>query len=70
MKAFVKRRGAMIQVALGLFVTGLAASGQVGEPARLVNLLAIGAGCFGAGVGLGLAIAGRRLERDGRGRPS
>ena len=70
MKAFLKRRGEMIQVeliqvALGLFVTALAASGQIGQPARLVNLLAIGAGCFGAGIGLGLAIARRRLGRTG-----
>jgi len=66
MKRFLRRRGEMIQVMLGLLVTALAASDQIGKPARLVNLLAIGAGCFGAGMGLGLAIARRRLRVAGR----
>ena len=62
MRAFLKRRGEAIQIALGLVLTALAAADLVGRPARLVQLLLFGAGMFSAGVGVG-AMAARRRER-------
>lgn len=66
MRNFLRRRGPAIQIVTGILVTALAAADMVGKPARLVGLLAVGAGMFGAGLGLGMALA-RRGARGGRG---
>lgn len=65
MRSFLRRRGEAIQVVLGVVVTALAATDLLGRPARLVQLLALGAGMFGAGVGVG-GMAARRRERRRR----
>jgi hypothetical protein len=62
MRAFLKQRGEAIQILLGLVVTALAAADLVGKPARLPQLMVLGAGMFSAGVGLG-GLAARRRER-------
>ncbi len=62
MLAFLRKRGDLFQVLLGVLVTAAAASDMLGRPARLVQLLAIGAGMFGAGLGVG-AMAARRRDR-------
>lgn len=67
MKAFLQTRGELIQIGLGLVLAALAAVDMVGRPARAVDVVAIGAGMFGAGLGLGQAIARRRLGRGARG---
>lgn len=64
MRKFLRSRGPAIQVVVGILVTALAASDMVGKPARVVGLLAVGAGMFGAGLGLG-TLLGRRGSRRG-----
>jgi hypothetical protein len=66
MRNFLRRRGPAIQIVIGILVTAMAAADMVGKPARVVGVLAVGAGMFGAGLGLGLALA-RRGARGGRG---
>lgn len=63
MRAFLRRRGEAIQILLGVTMTALAAAELVGRPARPVHLLALGAGMFGAGVGVGGLVARRRERR-------
>ena len=67
MRAALKRHGDLIQVVLGILVTVLAAVDMPGKPVRLVGLLTVAAGMFGAGVGLGQAIQRRRSARSGTG---
>lgn len=63
MRNFLRTRGPAIQVALGLLVTVTAAADMLGKPTRLVWLLAVGAGMFGAGLGLGAILGARKARR-------
>jgi hypothetical protein len=62
---FLRRRGDAIQIALGVPVTAAAAVDMIGRPARLVSVLALGAGMFAAGLGLGRIVERKRQSRIG-----
>lgn len=66
MRSFFKQYGEVIQVVLGLLIAASAAMDMVGKPVRLVQVIALAAGVFGAGLGAGLAIGGRRAARGKR----
>lgn len=63
MRSFFRRYGDVIQVIIGVFVAASAGADMVGKPVRLVQLVALTAGVFGAGLGAGAAIAKRRSGR-------
>ena len=66
MRTFLRRHAWLIELVLGLAVTAATASDLVGRTARAVDLVAIGAGMFGAGLGWGRWAALRRGGRPGR----
>lgn len=66
MRSFFRRYGEVIQVVLGLLIAASAAMDMVGKPVRLVQLVALTAGVFGAGLGAGAAIGRRRASRGPR----
>lgn len=67
MRSFFKRYGEVIQVVLGLLIATSAVLDMVGKPVRLVQVITLTAGVFGAGLGAGAAIGRRRATRGTRG---
>jgi hypothetical protein len=66
MRAFFKQYGEVVQIVLGLLIAVSAAMDMMGKPVRLVQVIALTAGMFGAGLGAGLAIGKRRAGRGPR----
>lgn len=66
MRSFFRQYGEVIQVVLGLLIAASAAMDMVGKPVRLVQVIALTAGMFGAGLGAGVAIGRRRPLRGSR----
>jgi len=63
MKEKIKKHAEIIQIITGLFIVIIACSDLIGKPARLVHIIGIVAGAFGAGVGTGVFTAKRRLNK-------
>lgn len=59
---FLRQWGPLLQVVLGVVISATSAADMLGRPARAVTLLGLGAGMFGAGLGLGAILARRRLR--------
>ncbi len=66
MRSFFRQYGEVVQVVLGLLIAAAAAMDMVGRPVRLVQVIALTAGVFGAGLGAGVAIGRRRALRGPR----
>ena len=63
MRDFLRRTGPLLQVVIGVAIGATSAADMLGKPARLVTLVGLGAGMFGAGLGLGAILARRRLQK-------
>ncbi len=66
MRAFMGRYGPVLQAALGLAVAMAAGADMVGKPARLVQVVALVAAVFAAGLGVGMALGERKARRTAR----
>ena len=63
MKQWLKNHTEIIQAIIALFIAIIAGIDMIGKPTRLVNVIILIAGSFGAGVGLGVFTEKIRTKR-------
>jgi len=63
MKNRILRFKDIAQIAVSLLIAIAAGADMIGQPARLVHVLALSAGALGAGMGLGVYLGKRSEQR-------
>jgi hypothetical protein len=63
MKEQIKKHAELIQIISGIIIAAAASADMIGKPARLVNIIGLLAGAFGAGAGTGVLAIKKRFNK-------